>query len=143
MGRRKKNSRRKNDKYRSGFEKDLARDLEQRGIEFKYEHNTYRYWLKKPRSRCEACGANAVIEEHNYTPDFFIGDLIIEAKGKFSARNRRTILAMKEQHPELDIRMVFMADNWLTKKHLSRYSDWCKKYGVPYAFKTVPEEWLS
>jgi hypothetical protein len=47
-------------------------------------------------------------------------------------------------HPEIDLRFLFMRDNWLTGKHKHKYSDWAKKLGVPYAIgTTVPEEWVQ
>ena len=43
-----------------------------------------------------------------YTPDFVLTNgIIIETKGMFTAADRRKHLAIKRQHPKLDIRFVF------------------------------------
>lgn len=69
--------------------------------------------------------------------------LIIETKGLFTAANRTTMKLVAEYHPDLDIRMVFMRDNKIHKKSDMRYSDWCKRHGIPYAIGDIPEEWLK
>jgi hypothetical protein len=78
-----------------------------------------------------------------YTPDFIIGSLIIEAKGRFVSSDRTKMLAAKEANPNLDIRMLFMRDQWCTKKKRKRYSDWCNDHNIPFAFGTaLPKSWL-
>lgn len=133
-------------KYRSNFEAEIAADLDAKRVPYGYETLKLEYWLKKPRCECSECGSGEIIEKHHYTPDFILfgGLMVIEAKGRFTPRNRKTMAAIKEQYPEIDLRMVFMEgrDNYLTKNHGLRYSDWCDRYGIPYAFGLIPEEWL-
>jgi len=69
--------------------------------------------------------------------------ILIEAKGVFTADNRKKHLALQEEYPELDIRFVFQRDNWLTRKHATKYSDWCEKNCFKYAIGSIPEEWLN
>lgn len=50
------------------------------------------------------------------------------------------------QHPDKDIRMLFMRDNYIYKGSKTKYSDWCKAHGIKYhvsAHGTVPEEWFE
>jgi predicted nuclease of restriction endonuclease-like RecB superfamily len=72
-----------------------------------------------------------------YKPDFIIRskpkDIYIEAKGFFTPSDRTKLLAVKEAHPDLDIRLLFQRDNWLTKAHKQRYSDWARKNGFPFS----------
>lgn len=86
--------------------------------------------------------------EATYTPDFDLvfpnGHVrIIETKGYFDAPSRRKMAAVKENNPGLDICILFAKDNFLKKGAKSRYSDWCKKIGYPYAVKVCPVEWLE
>lgn len=129
-------------KYRSRFEADFARDLEQRGIEYEYEKEILEYFFKK-KGKCLKCGGKNVVVQHNYNPDFKIGRLYIETKGRLTSTDRSKMKAVKLCNPELDIRFVFQYDNWCTKLKRERYSDWCTKHGYLYAFKTLPVEWCS
>ena len=80
-----------------------------------------------------------------YTPDFVLfNGVIIETKGQFTASDRRKHLAIKKQHPKLDIRFVFEnSRRKLRKGAKSTYGEWCTKYGFRYYDRIVPEEWLK
>ena len=80
-----------------------------------------------------------------YTPDFVLfNGVIIETKGQFTASDRRKHLAIKKQHPKLDIRFVFEnSRRKLRKGAKSTYGEWCAKYGFRYYDRIVPEEWLK
>lgn len=113
--------------YKSGFEKKLAKQLEERGIDFRYEHEKYEYVLVK-----------------EYTPDFFLPNgIIVEAKGKFTSEDRRKHLCVKQQHPHLDIRLVFMRNNKLRKNSKTTYSMWAEKNDYEWAIGGIPESWLK
>ncbi len=115
-------------KYRSGFESTIAALLRYFNIPFEYETDKVEYTIK------------AV-----YTPDFKVGDNIyIEAKGFFKPEDRRKLLAVKEANPELDIRLWFMKDNYLTKAKNLCYSDWAKKHGFPFHVgDSLPKSWFK
>ena len=54
--------------------------------------------------------------------------IIIETKGSFTAADRRKHLAIKKQHPKLDIRFVFEnSKRKLSKGAKSSYGEWCIK----------------
>lgn len=132
-------------RYRSSFERNIAGDLRRRGVKFKYEPYKIVYWKKIRQAKCIECGCKDIVERHTYLPDFLLNknNILIEAKGKFTSPMRSKMLAVKESNPELDIRFLFMRNNWLTKKHLERYSDWCEKHSFDYAFMKVPDEWIK
>lgn len=128
----------------SKFELDVAKDLREKGINFDYEMQSFTYVVDVMHTVCPECGHKPAIKYARYTPDFFLPNgIIVETKGRWTSEDRKKMVAMVEQYPELDIRMLFRADNWLTKKHRDSYSTWCDKKGIPYAVgKTIPEEWL-
>jgi hypothetical protein len=62
----------------------------------------------------------------------------------FTAIDRRKHLAIKKQHPELDIRFVFENSNRkLRKGAKSTYAQWCIRYDFRYYTRIIPEEWLK
>lgn len=81
-----------------------------------------------------------------YTPDLKIksNGIYIELKGKFDAANRSAMEDFLGGSPGIDLRFVFMRDNWITGKHKSKYSDWCKKLGVQYYIgERIPDVWVQ
>lgn len=131
------------DDFRSGFEFSIYNQLLDANVEHKYEIASYNYFLKIPNACCDDCGSKEVYTEKSYTPDFFLENgIIIEAKGKFTVANRKKHIAIKELHPDVDIRIVFMRDNWITKNHTIKYSGWCEQHDVEYAIGRIPESWL-
>lgn len=84
------------------------------------------------------------VTESKYTPDFFLPNgVILEVKGFFKPSDRRKMLAVKAQNPELDIRFVFQRNNVLSKNSRTTYGAWCDKHGFPWCiFPNIPEAWL-
>ncbi len=80
-----------------------------------------------------------------YTPDFILDNgIIIETKGRFLAADRRKHLAIKKQHPKLDIRFVFTNSRAkLRKGAKSNYAEWYIRYGFWYYDRIIPEDWLK
>jgi len=113
---------------RSGFEHQLALYLRKKRVKFKYES------LALPYS-----------SDHIYKPDFILANgIIIEAKGEFRPADRRKMLLVKGQHPDLDIRFVFQnANNKLNKKSKTTYGQWADKHGFPWAHNVIPNEWIE
>lgn len=118
--------------YRSGFEKKVMDYLEERGVTYKYESRRVRYLI--PESK------------HYYTPDIELPNgILVEVKGKFDPDARQKMALVLEQNPDLDIRMLFMVDNKISKQSKTRYSDWCTKRGIKFAVSKsghIPEAWL-
>ena len=122
--------------YRSFFEFNVAKQLKTSRISHDYEpRDMVLSYELRTRGRCAVCGSHEVVEQHTYLPDFVIGkgrNIVIEAKGKYDAKTRKKMIAVKEQNPEVHIIMLFMSDNKLSKKSKSRYSDWCEQNGFEY-----------
>lgn len=131
--------------YRSGLEARIAKQLTDAKVPFKFEESKLQYFLKVRKGSCEDCGSTLVLQEHWYTPDFELTDsgIIVETKGLFSSKDRTKMRAVKAQHPELDIRMLFYSNGKLNKGKPLKYEDWCQKYGFKYAFKTLPLDWMK
>ena len=131
---------------RSKFEDGVAADLEAVGMDFEYEKYSYEYDepLRKNLARCADCDGTNLIRTGWYTPDFFLENgVIIESKGRFTAADRRKMVAVKEHHPDLDIKILFMRDNKIRKNSNTYYSDWCMQNGYDYAIKEIPRAWLN
>lgn len=116
--------------YRSGLEIKVKDYLKEHKVKFKYEAIKIEWEDLMYRT---------------YTPDFVLPNgLIIEVKGLFTASDRRKHIAIKKQHPNLDIRFVFESSKRkLSKGAKSTYAIWCEKNKFLYADRIVPEDWLK
>jgi hypothetical protein len=132
---------------RSKFEERIAKELDDAGISYKYEEWSYEYDepLRKNLARCGDCGSRSLLRTGWYTPDFFLENgVIIETKGRFTAADRRKMVAVAAAHPDLDIKLLFMRDNKIHKNSQTKYSDWCEQNGYDYSInEEVKEEWLK
>ena len=108
---------------RNKFEQRILNELDLAGIEFKYEPEAFPYTLSK-----------------TYTPDFVIytktRKIYLECKGYLRPEHKAKMVAVKKQHPELDIRMLFYGHN-------NSNFNWAIKNGFKYAIGSIPEEWLN
>ncbi len=118
-------------RYRSFFERKVARELTEGGVNFGYETKVIEFTQPS--------------KDRKYTPDFILPNgVIVETKGKLTVEDRKKHLLVKEQHPKLDIRFVFQrAMNTLTKRSKTTYAAWAEKNGFKWANASVPEEWLN
>lgn len=116
---------------RSGLEEKIGAALTQMGVPYEYETLKIKY--VKPE------------KTHTYTPDFVLNNgIIIETKGRWTAEDRQKMALVKKQHPELDIRMVFSNSKAkISKVSKTTYGMYCEKLGIPFADKTIPEEWIN
>tara|TARA_R110000824_G_scaffold201525_1_gene385554 strand:- start:238 stop:669 length:432 start_codon:yes stop_codon:yes gene_type:complete len=116
--------------YRSGLEHQLSLYLDEHKVKYDYE-NIKIEWED--------------LAYRTYTPDFILyNGIIIETKGRFLAADRRKHVAIKKQHPKLDIRFVFTNSRAkLSKGAKSSYAEWCIKNGFRYYDRIIPEDWLK
>ncbi len=127
---------------RSKFEAKVARSLKKGGAKFTYEKEVWEYETTPSlkQIRCGECGSKDILVVKHYTPDFFLGNgVVIEAKGRWSAANRRVALCFPE------VKLLFMRNNTLSKRSKTKYSDFCDKNGLDYHVSydgEVPEKWL-
>lgn len=125
--------------YRSGLEKRVADQLTGAGVKFAYESQKVPYTVPAKPSK--------------YIPDFTIPNtnIVIEAKGRFGhrmtgsgAKERQKLILVRDQNPELDIRLVFQdAKKRINKGSPTTYAIWADANGFVWADKgTVPDVWL-
>jgi len=71
--------------------------------------------------------------------------VILEAKGYFKPVDRRKMLAVKHDNPELDIRFVFQAPhNTLSKESKTTYAMWADKNDFKWcASSDIPLSWIE
>ena len=120
--------------FKSGIEDDAFDFLRRFAKEGKYD------------ARYETESLPYIIEG-DYKPDFVIkfedgAKLYIETKGYLDENSRRKMVAVRKANMDKDIRIVFAKDNWLRKGAKTKYSDWAKRIGYPYAIGQIPREWL-
>lgn len=131
--------------FRSGLERKVAEQLDAAGVEYTHESKWVPYVVPERTAK--------------YLPDMVIEgtNILIECKGRFggsgpglrfsgdSAKERQKLLLIKEQHPEIDLRIVFQrASTPIYPKSPTTQAKWCDDHGIPWADKgTVPKEWLE
>lgn len=116
---------------RSSFEDKVVLDLTSRGVAFTYETLKLKYVIPST--------------SHTYTPDIILGNgVIVEVKGYFELADRKKMLLVIKQHPELDIRMLFMkANKPIRKGSKTTYESWCEDNGIMWAIGIIPEAWYQ
>lgn len=127
--------------YRSGLEKKVADQLAAEGIRFSYEGEWVPYLVPERQAK--------------YLRDFQPTgtNIILEAKGRFGhdksdangARERQKLILVREQHPELDLRIVFQnARKPIYKGSKTTYAKWAEDHKFKWSDKgTVPPEWIE
>lgn len=115
-------------KFASNFEQRVAKDLQSRKVPYQYESLVLEF-----------------VQVRSYTPDFVLPNgIIVETKGKFTSADRTKHLLVRKQHPDRDIRLLFMQNNKLRKNSKTKYGDWCDRYGIKWAVgASVPDEWIN
>ncbi|MTD92897.1 hypothetical protein GIW81_00955 [Hyphomicrobium sp. xq] len=119
------------DGYRSTAEHRVAEALKTAGVPVIYEKHRLPY--THPATN------------HHYTPDFVLPNgIAIEVKGFLLMDSRKTLLLVREQHPDLDLRLVI---NKLTARVQGlkklNLAQWCDKFGFAWAVGAVPLDWLK
>lgn len=112
---------------RNKFEKKTETQLKRARVSFAYEAEKVPYVLSG-----------------YYLPDFVFvtptGKVYLECKGYFRPEHKRKMIAVKKQHPEIDLRILFYP--FCSLKREQQYIKWAVKNGFRYAIGTIPKEWL-
>lgn len=120
-------------KYRSQLEESIAGQLEGEGVPFTYESSKFDYIVPARKAK--------------YTPDFHLnGRIFIESKGYFEkAEDRQKLILFKQQHPEVDLRLVFQsARTKIYKGSPTTYGMWAESHGFLWADKgRIPQAWIE
>jgi hypothetical protein len=154
--------------FRSGFESDVADTLHNLGVKFDYEHPVkccFNYYkpINKGRLLNEAWqevkigDKNRIAQLCSYTTDYVIykqdgtPHFYVETKGRFTASDRSKHRLIKEQYPEVDLRILFQNNGKATPK--LTYKAWCDKFNITCGFikrktKTDPglyfeQDWIQ
>lgn len=128
--------------YKSKYERDQAQRLRETGVRFEYEKHSIEFLSEIRNAECLDCGSTFVGKNRVYTPDFHLPDtgVFVETKGKFDSATRTKMKEVCAQSDK-DIRMVFMRNNWLTRKHKMTYGRWCDLHDIQWAVGDIPLEW--
>ncbi len=121
-------TKKKTSKYRSQLEEKVAELLTNLGVTYEYETTKIAYQIA-----------------HNYQPDFILPNgIILECKGYWDSDDRRKIKNVKEQNPDVDVRMVFQSPyNTISKRSKTTYAKWCERHDIPWCtFHEIPIDWL-
>lgn len=114
--------------FRSGLEQKVADLMVDLGVDYEYESAKLPYVI-----------------QHVYIPDFILPNGIhLECKGLWEPDDRRKVLAVIQQHPEIDLRMVFQAPyNKISKRSKTTYAKWCDKHNIKWcSYAEIPLKWL-
>jgi hypothetical protein len=122
-------------KLKSGFEETLVQQLDESGTTYTYEAQALRFVPP--------------VKARRKTFDFWIttrsGKLIVvEAKGWWAPKARLAEIECIKQHPEYDIRYVFMRSTTkINKTSRTSYGDVCVKNNIMFADGRIPDDWLN
>ena len=132
--------------FRSGLELGIAGDLDAKKIEYQYEPRKFNYTKADSRGVCTKCGTNGTRRKATYLPDFYLvkSRRYVESKGRLTSADRTKLKSVRDTCEELrDLHLLLAANNWCTKAHKQRYSDWAKANGFKYHVgKLIPKEWF-
>lgn len=113
----------KRPKYKNKFESRTGASLKRARVSFSYETEKVPYILAR-----------------HYIPDFILrteyGKIYVECKGYLRPEDKAKLRAVKKQHPEMDLRILFYARN-------KQYIKWAEKHGFVYAIDVIPKEWYD
>jgi hypothetical protein len=122
--------------YRSGLELKAAAQLNAAGVTVAYEEEVIEYTVPEQRKK--------------YKIDFRLPNgILVETKGRFVSDDRKKHKLVREQYPDLDLRIVFQNPNArIGKKSTTTYAQWCDKLGIKWAKAEhreapIPAAWLN
>lgn len=119
--------------FKSRFEQGIAENLTHRGALWGYETIKLSY----------------SVPDKTYTPDFIVTSrsgkqIIVEAKGYFKYTDRAKMLLVRDQHIDLDIRLLFArASNKIAPSSNTSYGEWATANGFIWAEGSIPDAWLE
>lgn len=114
--------------FRSQTEFRVAAELSRQKVKFAYESRSFPYTISS-----------------TYTPDFILPNgIVLEVKGALDAADRRKMIAVRKQHPELDIRFVFQHPGSRASGLKSTVSQWATKNKFQWCrVGEIPSSWLK
>lgn len=115
---------------RNAFERGLGAQLKRLGVPFEYEPKDKRIPYRI---------------EHEYWPDFYVAgkDIFLEGKGRLDRDSKQKMLAVKAQHPELDIRFIFYSAHKKITGTKQTHAEWATRHGFLWCDRDIPKEWFT
>jgi hypothetical protein len=105
--------------YRSKFEERVAGKFVELGIPAKYECEKLQYVVPETK--------------RNYIPDWTVGNIRIEAKGRLTSADRKKMILVKENNPTVRVILIFQnSDVKLRKGSKTSYGAWATKAGFEW-----------
>lgn len=134
--------------FRSVAEMRFHDAVAKQGLVFRYEDLAQKVEYVIPSRR------------EKYLSDFFFvkkdgGTMFVDIKGEWDAKDREKFFLLKQQHPDMDLRIIFLSDprtTWIGKRGGTSYADICtlgkgtgtwKTFSMPFAYKTMPPSWAA
>ena len=116
--------------FRSGLEEKVAKQIKKANNKLRYESVKIKWVDFAIRS---------------YTPDVILDNgIIIEVKGFWSVSDRKKHVKVKEQHSDLDIRIVFEnSKRKIRKGSNTTYGMWCEKNEILFYDRIIPLVWMK
>lgn len=118
------------------------------------EDDSVSYTEPKPFVNCMDCGGNNCVQERIYTPDLFVvpkgaepnsGGYYVEAKGYFRPEKRKLFRHLRNEGPDIDLRVVLESNHWVTRGK-TRLTDYFERYlkttPVVVGINNIPKDWL-
>ena len=79
-----------------------------------------------------------------YFPDYTVGKVHLEYKGRFTKQDRDKLLFVQRANPGVRIIVVFQrARNYIRKGSKTTYGDWCSKNGFEWVDSSIPDRQLK
>lgn len=107
-------------KTRSGLEAKSLALLEQYKVPYEYEPKDKKIAYVVPE------------KPRTYLPDIIINGNIYELKGMLDMDSQLKMKLIRQQHPELDITLVFQRNNKIRKNSKTTYGMWAEKNGLKW-----------
>jgi len=113
--------------------------------------DTITYREPKRGCICLECGSSDVVQKRKYTPDLYIvpkgreecDGYYIEVKGYFRGEKRRLFRCLRNDRPDIDIRVVSYNNAKTGKLTLVEYFErYLKTTPIVVGYQAIPEEWL-
>jgi hypothetical protein len=114
------------------------------------EGDTITYREPKRGCVCLECGGGDIVQERRYTPDLFVipkgkseaDGYYIEVKGYFRGEKRRLFRCLRNDKPDIDIRVVANANPKTGKLRLTEYfARYLKTTPIVITYQNIPEDW--
>lgn len=116
--------------YGSAFEAQVADALADLGIAFEHQPQPLGYFDREGACR-------------EYRPDLRIGDVLAEVKGRLDLPGAtEKLLAVKEAHPSVDLRVVFQ-EPFRELPDGKAFCEWAEENGFPWGGLPLPGDWVE